>query len=311
MISLKGKDFLCLGDFGQDEIYQILAKATELKRLHRLGKSIRLLEGKSVALVFEKPSTRTRVSFEAGITQLGAYPIVLYGRDLQLGRGETIEDTGQVLSRYVDAIVVRTFKHGDLETLAEASSVPIINGLTDDFHPCQALADFLTILEKKDRLAGLKLAYVGDGNNVCHSLISGASHIGLNISVAVPSGYEPKAWVVKKAESVLRNINHKIYVTNDPKEAVSRADIVYTDVWTSMGREEEANKRRKIFLPYQVNGDLLSLAKLDALVMHCLPAHRGEEITEEVMKSSNCVVFDQAENRMHTQKALLSLLIGD
>ncbi len=311
MILLKGKDFLTLADFGQDEIYQILAKATELKRLHRLGKSTRLLDGKSVALIFEKPSTRTRVSFEAGISQLGAHPIVLYGRDLQLGRGETIEDTGRVLSRYVDAIIVRTFKQGDLEKLAKAASVPIVNGLTDEFHPCQILADFLTILEKKDRLAGLNLAYVGDGNNVCHSLILGACHVGLNVSIATPPGYEPNEWVVERAKKAVRNFNHKIYTTNNPKEAVLKADIIYTDVWTSMGQEEEAQERKKILAPYQINSELLSLAKPDALVMHCLPAHRGEEITEDIMESSNCVVFDQAENRLHAQKALLSLLIGD
>ena len=308
---LKGKDLLSLADFGQDEIYQILAKATELKRLHRLGKSVRSLEGKSVALIFEKPSTRTRVSFEAGISQLGANPIVLHGRDLQLGRGEAIDDTGQVLSKYVDAIVVRTFKQSDLESLAKAASVPVINGLTDDFHPCQALADLLTILEKKDRLAGLKLAYIGDGNNVCHSLILGASHVGLNISVATPFGYEPKEFVVEKAEGMLRNFDHKITVANNPKKAVLKADVVYTDVWTSMGQEAEIEERKKIFAPYQVNSELLSLAKPDALIMHCLPAHRGEEITDDVMGSSNCVIFNQAENRMHAQKALLSLLIGD
>ncbi|MDO8886115.1 ornithine carbamoyltransferase [Candidatus Oleimmundimicrobium sp.] len=311
MISLKGKDFLTLADFGQDEIYQILAKASKLKRLHRLGEPTHLLKGKSVALIFEKPSTRTRVSFEAGIAQLGAHPVVLHGKDLQLGRGETIEDTGRVLSKYVDAIVVRTFKQSDLENLAKAASVPVINGLTDDFHPCQVIADFLTILEKKDRLAGLKMAYVGDGNNVCHSLMLGASHIGMNLSVATPLGYEPKEYVIKKAKSVLRNINHKIDITNNPKKAVLRADVVYTDVWTSMGQESESEERKKTFLPYQVNSVLLSLAKPDALIMHCLPAHRGEEITGEVMESPNCVVFDQAENRMHAQKALLSLLIGD
>lgn len=311
MMLLKGKDLLSLADFGQDDIYQILAKATELKRLHRLGKNVRLLEGKSVALIFEKPSTRTRVSFEAGISQLGANPIVLHGRDLQLGRGEAIDDTGRVLSRYVDAIVVRTFKQGDLENLAEAASVPVINGLTDDFHPCQALADLLTILEKKDRLAGLKLAYIGDGNNVCHSLMLGASHVGLNISIATPSGYEPKEFVIKKAKNMLRNFNHKITVANNPKEALLKADIVYTDVWTSMGQEAETEERKKIFAPYQVNSEILSLAKPDALIMHCLPAHRGEEITDDVTKSPNCVMFDQAENRMHAQKALLALLIGD
>ncbi|MEW6189145.1 MAG: ornithine carbamoyltransferase [Actinomycetota bacterium] len=310
MASLRGRDILTLGDLSPDEIYLILSKAMEFKRLQRMGVSHRYLEGKAVAMIFEKPSTRTRVSFEVGLAHLGAHPIFLSAGDMQLGRGESIEDTGRVLSRYVDAIIIRTFAQGDVEKLAKAADVPVINALTDDFHPCQALGDFMTILEKKDRLAGLKLAYVGDGNNVAHSLLMGSVKVGLNIFIASPKGYEPKKWIIDMALKNLRGLKPKAEVVNDPIKAVRNADIVYTDVWVSMGQEAERDERISAFQPYQVNKELLAYAKPDAIVMHCLPAHRGEEITAEVMDDPRCVVFDQAENRLHIQKALLISLIG-
>ncbi len=310
MPSLKGRDLLSLASLSSDEVYRILSRAMELKRLQRRGALHRPLEGKVVAMIFAKPSTRTRVSFETGLAQLGASPIYLSVGDLQLGRGESIEDTGRTLSRYVDAIVIRTFAQRDIEELARAASVPVINGLSDDFHPCQALADLLTILERKERLAGLNLAYVGDGNNVAHSLLLGAVKVGLNIAIASPAGYEPKSWIVDLALEDLKEVTHKVMITNDPKEAVKDADVIYTDVWVSMGQEKKRRKRMAIFRPYQVNKDLLSLSKPDAIVMHCLPAHRGEEITADVMVDSRCVIFDQAENRLHVQKALLTLLMS-
>jgi len=308
--SLKGRDLLTLGDLGPDEIYLILSKAMEFKRLQRMGVSHRYLEGKAVAMIFEKPSTRTRVSFEVALAHLGAHPIFLSAEDMQLGRGESIEDTGRVLSRYVDAIIIRTFAQGDVEKLAKDADVPVINALTDDFHPCQVLGDFMTILEKKDRLAGLKLAYVGDGNNVAHSLLMGSVKVGLNIFIASPKGYKPKKWIVDMALRNLRGLKPKVEMVNDPIKAVRNADIVYTDVWVSMGQEAERDKRLSAFQSYQVNKELLAYAKPDAIVMHCLPAHRGEEITAEVMDDPRCVVFDQAENRLHVQKALLISLIG-
>ncbi len=311
MTPFKGKDFLTLADYSQDQLYKILAKGSEFKKLHKVGKLPRLLEGRTVALIFEKPSTRTRVSFEAGIAQLGGHPLILNSNDLQLKRGETVQDTGRTLSRYVDAIVMRTFSQSFLEELAEASEAPVINALTDKYHPCQVLADLLTILEKRDHLAGIKLAYIGDGNNVCHSLLLGGALVGMDVWVATPKGYEPDEDVVKRARSLGRNFRQEIKVLGDPNAAAMMADVIYTDVWTSMGQEEEAEKRKRAFAPYQVNEALLALAKKDALVMHCLPAHRGEEISAEVLDGHRSVIFDQAENRMHVQKALLSLIIGD
>jgi ornithine carbamoyltransferase len=311
MSGFKGRDFLTLVDYSQDEIYQILSRALELKRAKRRGAANRSLAGRAVALIFQKPSTRTRVSFEAGIAQLGGHPVFLNAEDMQLSRGETLEDTGKVLSRYVDGIIMRAFAHRDLEDLARGASVPVINGLTDYAHPCQAMADLLTILEQKDRLAGLKLAYVGDGNNVANSLLLAAVKVGINISVSSPEGYEPKQEVVRRAMHFLRGISPKISLTNDPVEGVKNADIVYTDVWTSMGDENESEQRKTVFKPYQVNNDLLSHAKDNVMIMHCLPAHYGEEILLEVFDAHKNVLFDQAENRLHAQKALLSVLLGD
>jgi ornithine carbamoyltransferase len=273
------------------------------------GEAHPLLKGKTLAMVFEKPSTRTRVSFEVGMWQLGGYALYLSASDLQLGRGETIADTAQTLSRYVNGIMARVFAHQTILDLVKYSSVPVINGLSDFTHPCQGLADLFTIYEKKGKLRGLKLVYVGDGNNVAHSLLYGCSKVGMNITLACPKEYEPNPEVVSKAEKEGRKSGCKVEVTNDPKEAVRDADIIYTDVWASMGKEKEREKRVKILKPYQVNSKLIRGAKEDYLFMHCLPAHRGEEVTDEVADSKNSVIFDQAENRLHTQKALLALII--
>ncbi|MBE0448604.1 MAG: ornithine carbamoyltransferase [Actinobacteria bacterium] len=309
MASLKGRDILSLKDYSQDELYQLLAKAMELKRQLRNGLPHRYLEGKTVAMIFHKPSSRTRVSFEVAASHLGLRSIFLKSDEIQLGVREPIKDIGRVLAGYVDAIVIRTFAQGDVEELAKYADVPVINALTDEYHPMQSLADLITILEKKDRLAGLKLAYIGDGNNVVHSLMVVAGKLGINMAVASPEGYEPNPEVVEFAKSLIRNINHKITVTNDPFEAAKGADVIYTDVWASMGQEEEHEERLKVFRPYQVNRKLMNAAKPAAVFMHCLPAHRGEEVTDEVMESKHSLVFQQSENRLHTAKAALVSLI--
>ena len=310
MANLKGRDLLTLVEYSRDDIYHLLAKGLELKRRRRLGDGTKPLETKTVAMLFEKPSTRTRVSFEAGLTHLGAHGVYLGGEELQLARGETIEDTGRVLSRYVDAIVLRTFGHERVEAMADAAAVPVINALSDTHHPCQALADLLTVLERKDRLAGLRIAYVGDGNNVCNSLMIGAAKVGARISVATPPGYEPAEDVMELVDRCISGFADTVKVTNDAREAVAGADVVYTDVWVSMGQDEERVKRVAEFDGYQVNAKLMRAAKRDALFMHCLPAHRGEEVSADVIDGANSVVFDQAENRLHAQKALLVALIG-
>ncbi len=305
---LRGKSIKTLQELEQDEIYAILSRAKELKSWLRMRKEHQFLKGKTIALLFEKPSTRTRVSFEVAIAHLGAEPIYLDSSDLQISRGESIEDTAKVLSRYVDAIVMRTYSQDRLNKLAYYSSVPVINALTDDFHPCQILADFLTIYEKKRRLSDLKLAYVGDGNNIAQTLLIGCSKLKMDIWVSCPNGYAPKKEVIDlaltnaKGESIVK-------VINDPKEAVKGADIIYTDTWVSMGQEEEAGKKRKVFQFYQVNEDLVSLADESFIFMHCLPAHRGEEVVGEIIDGKHSVVFEQAENRLHIQKALLNLIM--
>jgi ornithine carbamoyltransferase len=311
MTALKGRDFLTIADFNQDELYHLLARSIEFKKKRGLKKVEKLLDGRCIALIFYKPSSRTRVSFEVAAAHLGAQTIFLRDDEIQLGKREPIEDIGRVLSRYVDAIVIRTFKHREVERLAEVADVPVINALTDSYHPCQALADMMTILEKKNRLAGVKLAYVGDGNNVANSLLLASGILGLRMVVASPPGYEPSPAVLRKAKSLVRHINQQIRVTNNPIEAVTDADVVYTDVWVSMGQEAEQTKRKKDFKNYQVNEELLSYAKRGAIVMHCLPAHRGEEINAVVLEGPQSVVFDQAENRLHTAKALLSSVIGE
>jgi ornithine carbamoyltransferase len=308
-VHLKGRSLDSLFHLTREEIEQIL-KTSELLKFQLLrGEEHLLLKGKTLAMIFEKPSTRTRVSFEVGMWQLGGYALYLSASDLQLGRGETIADTAQVLSRYVDGIMARVFAHQTILDLVKYSRVPVINGLSDFSHPCQGLADLFTIYEKKGRLSGLRLAYVGDGNNVAHSLLYGCSKVGINITLACPKGFEPDPEVVSKAEEEGKKSGCEVRITKDPKEAVKGADIVYTDVWASMGKEKEHKKRMNVFKPYQVNGKLVKEAEEDYIFMHCLPAHRGQEVTDEVADSENSVIFDQAENRLHTQKALLALIM--
>ena len=308
-IHMKGRSLASLYDLTKEEIEQILKTSELLKLQSGRGQEHPLLKGKTLAMIFEKPSTRTRISFEVGMWQLGGYALYLSASDLQLGRGETIADTAQVLSRYVDGIMARVFAHQTILDLVKYSSVPVINGLSDFTHPCQGLADLFTIYQKKGRLSGLKLAYVGDGNNVAHSLLYGCSKVGMSIALACPKGYQPNTKVISEAKKEAKGNGCEAKVTNDPKEAVRGADIVYTDVWASMGKEKEHATRIRIFKPYQVNDQLVKGAKEDYIFMHCLPAHRGEEVTNEVADSKNSVIFDQAENRLHTQKALMALIM--
>jgi ornithine carbamoyltransferase len=308
-IPMKGKSLASLDDLTKEEIEEILKRSELLKSQLLRGEEHPLLKGKTLAMIFEKPSTRTRVSFEVGMWQLGGYALYLSAGDLQLGRGETIADTAQTLSRYINGIMARVFVHQTILDLIKYSRVPVINGLSDFTHPCQGLADLFTIYEKKRRLSGLKLAYVGDGNNVAHSLLFGCSKVGMNMTLACPKSYEPHPEVVLKAKEDGKRNGCKVKVTQDPVEAVQSADIVYTDVWASMGQEKEHEKRTKVFKSYQVNAKLVKEAKENYLFMHCLPAHRGEEVTDEVADSENSVIFDQAENRLHTQKALLALMM--
>jgi ornithine carbamoyltransferase len=308
-IHMKGKSLASLYDLTGEEIEQIL-KTSELLKLQQLrGQEHPLLKGKTLAMIFEKASTRTRVSFEVGMWQLGGYALYLSASDLQLGRGETIGDTARVLSRYADGIMARVFAHQTILDLIKYSRVPVINGLSDYSHPCQGLADLFTVYEKKGRLSGLTLAYIGDGNNVAHSLIYGCSKMGMNITLGCPKGYEPDQGVVAKAGVDAKKNGCAIHVTHDARDAAKGADIIYTDVWASMGKEKEHEERVKVFKPYQINAELVKLAKEDYIFMHCLPAHRGEEVTNEVADSTNSVIFDQAENRMHTQKALMALIM--
>ena len=306
---MKGKSLTSLYDLTKEEIEEVL-KTSELLKLKLFRREEHLLlKGKTLAMIFEKASTRTRVSFEVGMFQLGGHALYLNVNDLQLGRGETITDTAKVLSRYVDGIMARVFNHQTILDLTKYSKVPVINGLSDFSHPCQGLADLFTIYEKKGRLSGLKLAYIGDGNNVAHSLLYGCSKMGIDITLGCPQGYEPNLEVVSQAKREGVRTGSKVKVTSDPKEAVKGADIVYTDVWASMGKENEHKMRSKIFKPFQVNAHLVKEAKVDYLFMHCLPAHRGEEVTDEVADSKNSIIFDQAENRLHIQKALLSMIM--
>ncbi|MFK9094055.1 ornithine carbamoyltransferase [Bacillus salipaludis] len=307
---LKGKDFLQLSDFSTDEILYMLDVAQELKGLQKQGKPQPHLSGKVLGMIFEKSSTRTRVSFEVGMLQLGGHAIFLSSKDIQLGRGESISDTAKVLSRYVDGIMIRTFSHDSVEELASHATVPVINGLTDLQHPTQVLADLLTILEHKGKLAGLKLCYIGDGNNnMAHSLMEGAVKVGMDISIASPAGYLPNGKITEKAIQAGKLTGSQIAVTNDPIEAIKDADVIVTDVWTSMGQEEETALRLEAFRGFQVNENLCKHAKDDFIFLHCLPAHRGEEVTAEVIDGSHSVVFDEAENRLHAQKAILKLLL--
>jgi len=307
--NMKGKSLASLNDLTKEEIEEVL-KTSELLKLKLLRKEEHLLlKGKTLAMIFEKASTRTRVSFEVGMFQLGGHALYLSANDLQLGRGETIADTAQVLSRYVDGIMARVFAHQTILDLIEYSKVPVINGLSDFSHPCQGLADLFTIYEKRGRLSGLKLAYIGDGNNVAHSLLYGCSKMGMDITLGCPQGYEPNPEVVSQAKKEGGRTGSKVKVTSDPKEAVKGADIVYTDVWASMGKEKEHEERLHKFSSFQVNAQLVKEAKVDYLFMHCLPAHRGEEVTDEVADSKKSIIFDQAENRLHTQKAIMALIM--
>ncbi|MEA2516275.1 MAG: ornithine carbamoyltransferase [Actinomycetota bacterium] len=301
------RDFLSIDDLAPEELWHLLDEADSVKRdpdswRHRLA-------NKQVALIFEKPSTRTRVSFEAAVSSMGGHPIVLRGDELQLGRGETIEDTGAVLSRYVDAIVVRTFGQDRLERLAESASVPVINALSDFEHPCQCLADLQTVRQKKGQLASVSLAYLGDGNNVAHSLMFGGTKLGMDVRVACPKGYEPFPQVVDRCTEITTETEGRVVVTDVVAEAAVGAQVLYTDVWASMGQEAESEARAGIFDRYQLNSDVVDLADPEVVVMHCLPAHRGEEITADVLDGPRAIVWDQAENRLHSQKALLAWLL--
>ncbi len=303
------KDLLAIADLTPKDIEKILKRSAALKKLLKQGKPHQTLKGKSLGMIFEKSSTRTRVSFEVGMFQLGGQALFLSPNDLQIGRGEPIADTARTLSRYLDGIMIRTFAQATVEELARSASIPVINGLTDLHHPCQALADLLTIQEKKKRLKGLTLAYVGDGNNVANSLIQSCVKVGMHFAIACPRGYELDAALLGTAKAEGRKTGASVMVTNDPARAVRNADVVYTDVWASMGQEAEHAKRLKAFRRYQVDGKLMKAANKDALVMHCLPAHRGEEITAAVLDGPQSVIFDQAENRLHVQKAVLDMLL--
>ena len=298
------KHLLKLGDLSTEQIIEILDLADTLKAEKKAGIEHHHLKGKTLGMIFTKASTRTRVSFEVGMYQLGGNALFLSGNDLQIGRGEPIEDTARVLSRFLDGIMIRTFKQDDVEKLAEYGSIPIINGLTDYCHPCQVLADLQTIREFKGKLAGLKLAFIGDGNNMANSLIVGCIKVGMSVSIACPNGYEPDADIVKWGYQ-----QGKLTITNNPLEAAEGADVVYTDVWASMGQEGEAQIRMKAFSGFQVNAELMALANEGAMVQHCLPAHRGEEITAEVLEAHANEIFEEAENRMHAQKAVLVTLL--
>lgn len=300
------KHLLSLSEITKEELYELLDLADQLKKEVKNGEFKPYLKNKTLGMIFQKASTRTRVSFEVGMQQLGGYPLYLNANDMQIGRGEPIQDTARVLSRYLDGIMIRTFAQQDVIDLAEYGSIPIINGLTDFAHPCQILADLQTIREFKGTLEGLKMCYIGDGNNMCNSLIAGALKAGMSISVATPVGYEPDKNIVDEAMK-----NSGFELCNDPKQAAKDADVVVTDVWASMGEEQEAEERRKVFEGiYQVNDKIMSLAKDDAMVLHCLPAHREEEITAEVFEAHAKEIFEEAENRLHAQKAVLVKLLG-
>jgi ornithine carbamoyltransferase len=298
--------FVSFADLSREEIEALLDRAEDLKRMRREGVVTDYLKNRSLAMIFEKSSTRTRVSFEVGMTDLGGHALYLDPTSMQLGRGETVEDTARILSGYVHGIMIRAKAHRTVEQLARNASVPVINGLSDLEHPCQALADLMTIREARGHFKGLKFAWVGDGNNVCNSLIIAAAMTGMEMVVACPRGYEPDALIVKKAKAM----GGKITVTDDVREAAKDADVLYTDVWVSMGEEAEREQRCRDLRDFQINMDLVRLAKKDCLIMHCLPAHRGEEISDDAMRSPGSVIFEQAENRLHAQKALMMRLMG-
>jgi ornithine carbamoyltransferase len=307
-VSLKGRSLISVGDFTADEIWQVWNLAADLKRKQKMGEPHRVLEGKQLAMIFQKPSLRTQVSFETGMSQLGGHALYLGPEHISLGKRESVPDVARVLGRMVDGIMARVFAHHDVEELAKYAGVPVINGLSDDEHPCQALADLFTIYEKYRRVEGVNLTYIGDGNNVAASLLLNASRVGMNITIISPEGYEVKPHYIQRARADAARTGTQLRFSNDPDD-VAGSDVIYTDVWASMGQEAEAEQRARIFKPYQVNSQLLGQTGGKALVMHCLPAHRGHEITDDVMDGPNSVVFDEAENRLHVQKALLALLL--
>ncbi len=304
------KDFISLHDLSKEEITKLLELAIKLKAETKKGIAHPILAGKTLGMIFTKSSTRTRVSFEVGMTQLGGYPLFLSSNDIQLGRGETIYDTAKVLERYLDGIMIRTFAHSDVLELAMHADIPVINALTDLLHPCQVLADLQTIYEHKGTLEGLKFAYIGDGNNMAHSIMYGCAKMGLNCAIATPEGYEPNAEVCENARADAKFSGSELIITQDPVDAIKNADIVYTDTWVSMGQEAEKAERLKTFMPYQIDSTLFANAKKDAIFMHCLPAYRGFEVTADVIDGANSVIFDEAENRLHAQKAILATLMG-
>jgi ornithine carbamoyltransferase len=308
-VALKGRDFLRVNDWAPDELLSVLDLADRLKARQREGIEHRHLEGRTLGMIFQKPSTRTRVSFEVGMFQLGGSALYLAAADLQLGRGETIKDTARVLSRYLDGIMIRTFAQADVDELAEHADVPVINGLTDEFHPCQALADVMTIRERLGGFEGVRVAYLGDGNNVCHSLMIACAKLGMDFAAATPEGYDPDPEVVGWAREAASESGGSIDLVREPERAANGADVLYTDVWTSMGQDDEHERRLQDLEPYRIDGSTVSLASKRAIVLHCLPAHYGEEITEEVLYSDRSAVWDQAENRLHAQKGLMALII--
>ena len=306
---LKGRDFTRVADWSGDELERVLNLADELKDKQRRREEHDLLPGRTLGMIFQKPSTRTRVSFEVGIAQLGGTGLYLSAGDLQLGRGETLKDTATVLSRYLDAIMIRTFAQEDVEELARHASIPVINGLTDSSHPCQALADVMTIRERLGRLEGVTVAYLGDGNNVCASLMVAAAKLGMNFRAATPKGYEPSREAVEIAREAAAESGATVDLLADPHEAAAGADVLYTDVWTSMGQEDERERRLRDLAGFGIDAELMGLANKDAIVLHCLPAHYGEEVTEEVLYGPQSAVWDEAENRLHAQKALMALVV--
>ena len=300
------RDFLTLGDLQPDEVMALLQTAIKMKAERTSGQRGHGLAGKNIGLIFNKPSMRTRVSFEVGITDLGGHAVYMQDAEIQLSRREPISHAARVFSRYLDALVVRTYAQADLEEMAQYATIPVINALTDAYHPCQILADLMTVFERKQRLEGLKAAWIGDGNNVAHSWINAASMLGMELVLAVPEGYEPDAGILEEA---VKKARYPITLTRDPAEAVRGAEVINTDAWFSMGQEDQAQSRREIFQPYQVNEELLQEAAPEAMVLHCMPAHLGEEITESVVEGPKSALFDQAENRLHTQKALLTFMV--
>jgi ornithine carbamoyltransferase len=308
-VHLKGRSFLRVNDWEPDELRTVLDLADRYKARLKQGVADRPLEGRTLAMIFTKPSTRTRVSFETGIWQLGGTGLYLSANDLQLGRGETIKDTAIVLSRYVNGIMIRTFAQADVDALAEHGSIPVINGLTDDFHPCQALADVMTIRERFGELEGVRVAYLGDGNNVCHSLMVACAKLGANFIAAVPEGYDPDPEVVRWARAAAEGSGSTVEVVHDPTEGARDADVLYTDVWTSMGQDEERERRLADLAGFQIDDATLELGSDRVIVMHCLPAHYGEEVVESVLHGPRSAAWDQAENRLHAQKALMALVI--